>query len=90
MDAAKLRFEAKLQRWPLISNDIPQSEQLYIREYCPIFASNNSSHYHSPCQDECLSESHAVRYFILNLCTASRIKAMALQNSIWQSLMFQH
>ena len=54
MDAAKLRFEAKLQRWPLISNDIPQSEQLYIREYCPIFASNSSSHYHSPCQDECL------------------------------------
>ena len=43
MDAAKLRFEAKLQRWPLMSNDIPQSEQLYIREYCPIFASNNSS-----------------------------------------------
>ena len=37
MDAAKLRFEATLQRWPLLSNDIPQTEPLYIREYCPIF-----------------------------------------------------
>ena len=90
MDAAKLRFEAKLQRWPLMSNDIPQSEQLYIREYCPIFASNNSSYYHSPCQGECPKKSHPVRYFILIPCIASRIKAMALQNSIWQSLMFQH